>query len=116
MKMGRHENIGAEPRAAIHALFGEADERFLNGPFGQNRTTIIRAGRYKTNRSSKGPIETSQALLRASAVIDRRYRERNRASSFSWIPSNPPLLNTVTISFFFSIGVMRSMIASAFCS
>src|SRR4029453_11512057 len=41
---------------------------------------------------------------------------RNLFNNFSWIPSNPPLLNTVTISFFFSIGVIRLTIASAFCS
>jgi hypothetical protein len=41
---------------------------------------------------------------------------RRRASSFSWMLSNPPLLKTTTTSFGRSIGMIRSTIAFAFCS
>jgi len=89
-----HQHIRSDPCTMLRTLFGKMKKAFVDCLGGENMATV-----------------------RFSAVTDRRYRlSRRRASSFSWILSNPPLLKTTTTSFGRSIGMMRSTIALAFCS
>jgi len=89
-----------------------ADER-SSGARAEVRCAVIAACVYIVRKSTAVAISDAKQPL---ATVPNHARALRRASSFSWMLSNPPLLKTATTSFDRSSGTIRSTIALAFSS
>jgi len=100
-------------------ILGKLDERFVNRRARKNLAAIGRACRHKIDGRVDKNVSSrpSRRDRGVSALIERRYNfSLSRASNFSWMLSNPPLLKTATMSLSFNKGTIRPTIASAFFS
>ena len=94
-----------------HAQIPTGDRSF--GRVAEVRCAVIAACVYIVRKSTALAISDAK---QPRATAPNHARALRRASIFSWMLSNPPLLKTATTSFGRSSGTIRSTIALAFCS
>jgi ketosteroid isomerase-like protein len=121
-KYDSREKMGTLSFSELNIIPLSAEAAFVTGRWKLVRKADKPHGRFTLifRRTADGwrivHDHTSAAL--SSAVMNRRYGEesRRRARIFSWMPSNPPLLKTATMSLGCKSGTRRSIMCAASCS